>query len=382
MRTLTWNEVASRRLAALSLAQQAPATRLVEVVGAACGLQAQVMSAAELGLSVRVADIVQQDVRRVLWETRRLVKTYSLRGTLHIHPASELPLWTAARQALPDMQGWRWHTAYGLEQPQAESVLAAMRDALDGQELTREQLADGVAQRVGAWARERLASTWADLVGIGFDTGLICFGPSQGSKVTFVRTDQWIGSWEPIDPDRALAEVFRRYLAAYGPATTRDFAQWFAGSKLAPDVARKLAGSLSDELEEVKVGAKHALMRTADLDTFLEQTATSLRLLPQYDCYILGARFGREQIVPEAAQARIRSYKNGRFEGATGRPVLLINGVVSGMWELRKKGKQTEIRVESFATLTRQQREQLEAEAVRIGQFLGAKATLMLGALD
>ena len=60
----------------------------------------------------------------------------------------------------------------------------------------------------------------------------------------------------------------------------------------------------------------------------------SLWLLPQYDCYLLGCG-PRERIVPEAARPRVNTYGRGRFESATGLPVLLIDGAVAGIWERR-----------------------------------------------
>lgn len=289
------------------------------------------MTAAELGIGARVTGVTQRDVGEELWERRRLVKTYSLRGTVHLHPAAELPLWTAARQALPDWRERRWHESYGLESEQAEAVLEAIREALDGGRLTREELPDEVTACVGSWAGERLASTWADLIGLGFDAGLLCFGPSQGSKVTFVRTDRWLDEWKEMDPGDALVEVFRRYVAAYGPVTHQDFARWFAPRQLKPDQARGLVASLSGELEEVEVEGQRGWIATSDADMPSEQPDASLRLLPQYDCYLIGCRFGRDHIIPERARSRVFAYKNGRFEEAVGLPVLLIDGVVAGM---------------------------------------------------
>ena len=112
MRSLTWAEVRGRRLTRSHLLAPAPSERLVDVVGAVCGAQAQVITAAELAIGARVAGVTQADVRRELWERRRLVKTYSLRGTLHLHPADELPLWTAARRARPGGREGRWHDSY------------------------------------------------------------------------------------------------------------------------------------------------------------------------------------------------------------------------------------------------------------------------------
>lgn len=385
MRSFTWDEVFARRLARQHLAEPAPRARLAAAVSAVGGVQAQVGTAAGLAIGARVADVTQRDVWEELWQRRGLVKTYSLRGTLHLHPADEMPLWTAAQRALPDWREGRWQASYGLEPARADAVLAAMADALDGRCLTRAELADAVAQRAGSWARERMASIWADLIGMGFEAGLLCFGPSRGSNVTFARLDQWIGRGEEIEPDAALAAICRRYLAAYGPATYRDFSEWFGGRRLPADAARALFERLdgeNGEIEEVVVEGKRAWLPKGDAETPAPPVSGSPRLLPQYDCYILGSRFGRERVVPEAARTRLFAYKNGRYEGAAGRPVLLIDGAVAGMWERRARGKRIEIRVETFGTLTAEQRERLEAEAARVGAFLEAQAALVLGALD
>ena len=100
MRTATWDEVRARRLTRSSLACRASAERLVQVASDLGGVQAQVQASAELQLAARVDGITQRDVREELWERRSLVKAWTLRGTLHLHPAPELPLWHAARRAV------------------------------------------------------------------------------------------------------------------------------------------------------------------------------------------------------------------------------------------------------------------------------------------
>ena len=120
-----------------------------------CGIHAQVMGSAELQLAARVEGITQADVRDALWERRELVKTWTLRGTLHLHPSNELGLWTAARRAV-DVEADR--LAEGLEN--VDAVVAAIGEALAGNRLTREALAEAVVKRVGHAPREKLASGW------------------------------------------------------------------------------------------------------------------------------------------------------------------------------------------------------------------------------
>jgi hypothetical protein len=70
------------------------------------------------------------------------------------------------------------------------------------------------------------------------------------------------------------------------------------------------------------------------------------------------------------ARQRISTFKNGRFEGAVGVPVLLVDGVVSGVWERRRRGKRVEIHVQPFVRLTPAQRVLLDQAVERIGSFL------------
>ncbi len=378
MRSYTWESACRRRLARQRLLAPASATQLVETVRAVGGIQAQILSAAELAIGARVAGITRQDVQAALWEQHALVKTYGPRGTLHLLPADELPLWMAALQAAETLSGPPWYQHAGLEPSQADDLLDAIGAALDGRCLTRKELADAVTGQVGEWARERLLSSWGELLAPAALAGKLCFGPGTGSQVSFVRADQWIGHWEKHDTRDALIELCRRYIAAYGPTTHQDIAHWF---RLKSEQAHGLMESLAAELEEVEFLGRRAWLLASDgRDDPQEADESSLWLLPQYDCYLLGSG-PRERIVPEVARPRVNTYGRGRSESATGLPVLVIDGAVAGMWERRKQGKANELRVESFVELSARQHEQLAAEAARIGAFLGVNMALALGIL-
>jgi hypothetical protein len=354
--SLSWEETRRRRLARSHLLERAPREQLVEVVREVCGVQAQVMAAAELAIGARVEGVTHEDVRAELWERRLLVKTWTMRGTLHLHPADELPLWTAATRAV----GPPWYEAYGLDEADGAAVLDAIGAALDGRCLLREELADEVAKRAGEWSRERIGSGWGYIIGSAAAVGKLCHGPPRGAKVTFVRTDQWVG-WHEVDPDEALAEVCRRFLTAYGPAGPRQFAEWFG---MKSPQARPLVESLAVEVSPE---------RAEDLGP--------LRLLPEYDCYVMGFR-EREHLVPEEVRERVKVHPRGRFEGIAGVPMLLVDGVVTGLWRRAKRGKRVQIVVEPSRRLKAEESRLLEEEAGRIGTFLGTEPELRVGRLD
>src|SRR5947209_17446590 len=91
-------QVNSWRLSRHHLAKRARREQIEEVVSDLCGVQAQVLSYAALAIWARVEGITMQDVQDALWKSRSVVKTWCMRGTLHLLAASDLPIYVAARK--------------------------------------------------------------------------------------------------------------------------------------------------------------------------------------------------------------------------------------------------------------------------------------------
>ena len=137
--SLRWENVLAWRLGRQGLAERAPAVEWPDVVSRICGLHAQVMSSAELTLWARVDDLSRDAVQHALWDRRTLVKTWAMRGTLHLLPAGELPAYVAALSRLrPRHHVPAWLRHHGLTREAADAMLAAIPAALDGDPLTRE----------------------------------------------------------------------------------------------------------------------------------------------------------------------------------------------------------------------------------------------------
>lgn len=232
MRFVAWRDVDRCRLARNHLLDRAPSEALAEVVRDVCGIHAQVTAAAELAVAARVGGITRRDVRDALRERRTLVKAPSLRATLHVHAADDLAVWMAARRIHPYWLDEAWLAPFGLTPDRSAAILDAIADALDGRCLTRVELGDEIARRLGSWVLDetevitwggRPEIRWRRLITPAAYTGRLCFGPNRGNRVTFVRTDQWIREWRLLDEREAFVEALRRYLAAYGPARAVDF---------------------------------------------------------------------------------------------------------------------------------------------------------------
>ena len=329
------------------------------------------MSAAELALSARVRGLTQEHVGRALWEERTLVKTWTLRGTLHLHAADELGLWLAARRAVVA----DWYFANEVRPKEAKQILAALAGALDGRCLTRDELVEAVTPHVSGWAREHIGSGWGTVLGPAALNGVLVHGPPQGTRVTFVRPDQWFGEQQEWEPPAALVEILRRYLRAFGPATHNHFAAWVAGSHLKAKDAKALLDSIAGELVEVEIEGKRAWLLADDRSR--STPAGGVRLIPEYDAYVMGWR-EREHLFPPEAVARTKTHGKGRLEGPGALSWLLVEGRIAGTWSRRRTAKAIELRVELFEKLTKEQRQRLEEESNRVGAFYGVEPRLTL----
>jgi hypothetical protein len=319
-----------------------------------------VQASAELQLAARVDGITQQDVRDALWRDRSLVKAWTLRGTLHLHPADELALWFAGRSQRAELDEWRdpagvVHPAVGADE--LREIKAAVWDALDGRVLLRDELATEVIRRVGKRHTGRLRS------GFAFFTADLCQGPPQGSKITLARPDQWIEGWREVEEQDGLREALRCFLHAYGPSRPKEFREWFAADVPFDSV----------DVEEVDVEGHRAFVLAGDTD--FHELQPGVRLLPEYDVYVMGFR-EREHLVPEKVREQVAQHGRGRYEGPAGVRFLIVDGVAAGLWERKKRGKRIELTVTPARKLKRAERAGLEAEAERIGTFLGLEPVL------
>ncbi|WP_329335202.1 winged helix DNA-binding domain-containing protein [Streptomyces sp. NBC_00663] len=384
--SITWDQASARRLERQFLAISAPEdVPAAEVVAAMLGAHAQVMSAAELSVGVRSTALTRADVRSALWEDRSLVKTHGPRGTVHLLPTAELPLWCAALPAVPSGTSGQAPDVR-LSEKQAEEVVAAIGDALDGVHLTIDELSEEVVARTGPWAGDlvmpafqALWPRWRQVLHRASQSGALCFGPNRGRKVTYTRPPHFA----PLPPDEAVRELLRRYLHAYGPSTPAWFAKWLAApAGWAGRLFERMAEA--GEIERVGVaGVGGAWMGDAwvaagDMEFPAEGRGLGrvrgVRLLPYFDAYGIAAQ-PRERLFPGDA------YRRALAGGQAGNyPVLLVDGVVAGVWHQRRQGRRTTVTVEPLGRLTARQARELGERVERVGEVLEvARAELVVG---
>jgi hypothetical protein len=367
---LSWEQVRAWRLARHHLAARVPREQTLAVVSGLCGVHAQLMGSAELTLWARVDDFEPDAVARALWEERSLVKTWAMRGTLHLLPSAELGLWLAGLGAYEHYRKPHWFRAFGITPEQLEQVLEAVSAALDGAQLTREELTAAIAERSGSpELAERVGESWGSLLKPAAFQGRLCFAPSDGQKVRFTRPDTWLGGpLDGPDGDTALREIARRYLGVHGPATPDDLARWWA---MTPAAAGKLLRSLGDEAVEADVEGAAMWMLAADAeDAAAAAPPEGVRLVPAFDQYVIAATRHAERLMPGPYRERV--YRPQGWLSA----VLLVGGRMDGIWRHERKGRRVEVTIEPFGRLPRAVRPAAEAEAERLAAFFSAELAL------
>jgi hypothetical protein len=375
-RRWSWEQACARRLDRHHLAEPVRESRPAEIAAAMCGAHAQVLTAAELSIGMRMAGSTRDDVQHALWTEHSLVKTFGPRGTVHLLPTEELPIWTGALSQLPP-SGSNFPPDVRLTDEQDDEVVAAIGDALADAELTMEELSEAVVARAGPWAGDlvmpafqELWPRWRQAVGTAARRGALCFGHNRGRRVTYTSPHRWLPGFEPAEGRAAAAELLRRYLRAYGPATPRRFAQWLGAP---PRWATELFEELGDELEPVELHGSPAWLVAGDAAP-PDEAPRGLRLLPYFDAYTVGCH-PRELLFPGRAAERALNPTGqaGNF------PVLLLGGVAAGVWHQRRSGRRLAVTVEPLEPLRGARRRELDQQVERLGEFLGCRPELTIG---
>jgi hypothetical protein len=211
---------------------------------------------------------------------------------------------------------------------------------------------------------------WRQLTSTAAHRGVLCFGPNKGRNVTYTNPHRWSPGLRPAPGPEAAAALVRRYLHAFGPASTDHFARWL---NIPAREARAAFEALGDELEPVEVDGDAAWVVAGDT-AVPSRPPAGLRLLPYFDAYVVAGQ-PRARLFPGAAATRALS-PSGQ---AGNYPVLLIDGVVGGVWHQRRSGRRIEITVEPLEPLPATRLRELDAEAATIAAVLEGEPALTIG---
>ncbi|GAB2947145.1 winged helix DNA-binding domain-containing protein [Micromonospora polyrhachis] len=342
-----------------------------QVVRRLCGLQAQVISAAERAVAARLPVVRPGLVAEALAD-RRLVKTWAMRGTLHLLTPADAPAYLSLLAAARTWEKGSWQRTF-VTVAQLDAIAEATLKALDGRVLTREELTAEIVERTGdATLQAHLGSGWGAVLKPLAWQGLLVNGPSEGNRVTFTRPDTWLDGWSGLPaPDVAAQTVIPNYLGAYGPATPEVFDQWLCRGATKKATLRGWFGGLVDAgtVVHVEVDDQPAYARAADVDEIAGvERFDDVRLLPAFDHYVLGPGTNDTRLIPAA--------RRGAVSRAAGwiSPVVVHRGRVAGTWDVEDGALDVALFAESGPVPT----DGIEAEVARLGAYAGTELQMTI----
>ncbi|MEI5582318.1 MULTISPECIES: winged helix DNA-binding domain-containing protein [unclassified Agromyces] len=309
---------------------RSPADDAVAVVERLGALQAQDLGAAKWAIGSRMAHASVEAVDAAI-ESRRIVRSWPMRGTLHLMPARLL-------RPVLKITGPR--------------VLASSRARLAQLELddVDYRLARDAAERLlagcGSASRDELTATW-EAAGIrpegqrGYHLiawlardGVLCCGPVDGRTQRFALLDEWAPAGDgPTARDETLGELFSAYVTGHGPATIADFAWWAGVTKADAKTGLAAAGDRVEPFDD----EHDRFVAAGSMDGATVRPRGALALAA-FDEYFLGYADRSAVCEPRYADFVIPG-GNGIFQ-----PLLVLDGRVVGTW--RRHGASRTPRVE------------------------------------
>ncbi|GCE08231.1 winged helix DNA-binding domain-containing protein [Dictyobacter aurantiacus] len=316
------------------------------------GLQAQTSNAPYIGLWTRLQEFQRQDLSDLL-QQRQAVRATLMRSTLHIFTAKDyLDLRTTLQPALTRALGaFFGQRAKGLD---IEQLVAAARNYVEEQPRTFTEiraLLTGLVPNGDPEAMAYVVRTHLPLVQVPPGG----FWGSAGSPA-HATANSWLG--QPLNSEEKLADLTRRYLAAFGPASVRDLQAWSGLVRLQGNVEKLKPG-----LRVYRSQQGQELFDLPDQSLPPADIEALPRFLPEYDNLIL-SHYSRERIVPEEYRSLVY-LSAGRV-----RATFLLDGFVSGTWKTEKSGKSATLIIEPFQPLSADNQLALEAEGNRLLRFI------------
>ena len=311
-----------------------------------CGLQAQFLRNAVHALRIRSHGVYVDD----------LVKTWTLRGTVHLVPERDLPLYIRHCGGAEDVcrSGWyQWTAERGhANSPAREIELArltveAIAGGVDERETLRAHLRDrGMTESEEA----RVFNPWGGMIAELANIGAIAFRVDMKDESHPDETKRYrlLAPFEPMDESAARLELARRYFTHYGPATLRDAAYFFHWTQAE---LKTLLARLP--VETVTVGGRtHFYILNGEP----ERDMPPVILLAGFDPLMRGYRKEDNPFLPG-------EHLRGIFNLAgIVNPAILLHGRVVGKW----KEKNGTVELTAFEDIPAADREAIMEEVIRL----------------
>jgi len=319
-------------------------------------MQAQDYLSGLWSLGARLPAMTRTEVEAAL-ERREAVRTWPMRGTIHLVPAADARWMVEVLGARALAGAARRRAHLGLDEDTAERAVDVLAIALaGGGRLTRAECLAALTEAGIPVDGQR----GYHLLRYASQRGVTCMAPNRGTEQTFVLLDEWVGCSNRPSRDEALATIATRYVRSHGPVPRSDLAGW-TGLTLA-DTAAAVAAA-GDALTTVELDGLAMLVASEAADGPPPLPDTVLAL-PGFDEYLLGYKNRTLMVDPAHAQAIIPG-GNGVFQAT-----IVRAGRVIGTWTRSSSTARTVVTVVALKSLCSRDRREVEAAFERYAHFV------------
>ena len=343
------NRATLARQMLLSREKVKPATAIERLAG----MQAQLARPPFIGLWSRIEGFRRDSLTRAI-ERREVVRATMMRGTLHLVSREDFISFRPVLQPMLS-QGMKAVLRDRVNGLNVNALVAAARVCFDEAPCTFDALRGHLRARfpkLDERAMGYIVRMQLPLVQVPA-AGAIWAYPAAAD---FAVAESWLD--EKLDGDDRPHTLALRYLAAFGPATLRDFQTWSALAA-APGLVEELRPKLRTFRDE----RGREVLDLPKAPRPDEEEEAPVRFLPEFDSLLL-AFADRTRVIADEHRPLI--YTKNLLVPAT----FLVDGFAAGTWKIDRKKKLARLAVKPFGTLTKLARTALAQEGEALLRFV------------
>jgi hypothetical protein len=330
---------------------------VVSVTDSCCGINSQNYSQSFISYWARIDNFRDDDLRLELKPKRGLVRTWTVRWTMHIIPAKDYHTYVLGSGGVKLFKAFeRLAKNFGLpaQQIRISSLYKPVLEKMKGRSVTTQEIKSLVTTRMREMGYRAGWSGIREMASLG----MIVNAGRKGSMDLWMRSDEWISKAKKIpDIDTYRIELLRKYIQQFGPVSRADILYWSGLSANEVDLA---LNTLSSELEKVSVKGSNQEYFAMDKISNASPQPPKVILLPKFDSLMMGYK-------DKSRFMDMQNYK--RVFGPLGMvaATVLINGFVAGKWKKRREGRKMLVDVELFREVTTADKRAMEEKFIEYG---------------
>ncbi|HTB31819.1 MAG TPA: winged helix DNA-binding domain-containing protein [Bacteroidia bacterium] len=347
------SEIAHLRL----YSQQIAATKMQspkEMVAWMGAIQAQDYAMSKWAIGVRLPGSTDEEIDTAI-DKGEIIRTHILRPTWHLVSADDI-YWMLELTAPHVISGVNsTANSLGLTKAIISKCNKILEKALrDGNHLTREEL-------MALLNKAKISTESFRSIHIMFHAelnGIVCNGIRKGKNNTYALLAERVPKKKTVPREEALAKLAKKYFLSHGPATVKDFVWW---SGLPVKDARNALEMIRSNFISETIGEETYWF--ANSFSIPKKNNSSVYLLPAFDEFLISYK-------DRAASFPLGNHKKAFTNNGIFRPVIVINGHVTGIWKRTIKKDKVIIETDLFQPHNKASISLIEKAAGSFGCFL------------